>query len=116
MREFSVDLTARLPAPPGNSREEAAERASELLSALEDDARALGPVTWGHFDPPILGARFNVEAPDAGVALERAKDIFTDALRTIGYQAPPDLIEIQVEVVDPDGVAASEVWVEPVSV
>lgn len=108
MREFSVDLTARLQAPPGNSREEAAERASELLSVLEDDARALGPVTWGHFDPPILGAKFNVEAQDANAALARARDIFAEALMAIGYGEPLDLIEIQVEEVDPDGASAYE--------
>ncbi|GAB6876562.1 hypothetical protein [Thermaerobacter litoralis] len=116
MREFAVDLTARLPVPPGNSREEAAEHASELLEVLEANSRALGPVTWGHFDPPILGARFNVQARDADSALEKAKDIFAAALRSIGYPDPPDLIEIQVEEVAPDEAAAAERWTRPGSV
>lgn len=116
MREFSVDLTARLPAPPGSSRVEAAERASDLLSALEDHGRALGPVAWGHFDPPILGARFNVQAQDADVALEQAKAIFADALRSIGHQGPLDLIEIQVEEVEPGGAASVDRCAAPVSV
>lgn len=108
MREFSVDLTARLRTPPGSTREEAAEKASELLSALEADARALGPVAWAHFEPPILGARFNVDATDANTALERAKQVFAEVLRTIGYRQPFELVEIQVEEAHPDEAAALE--------
>lgn len=107
MREFSVDLTTRLETPPGSSREEAAEWASQLLSALEGDRRALGPVTWGHFDPPILGAKFDVEAEDADFALREARSIFQRAMRKIGRRDPLDLVEIQVEEVAPEEAAAS---------
>lgn len=114
MREFSVEVTVHFQRPIGNSREEAADYAEKLLTALEDDSRvlgegdqrALGPVTWGYFDPPYLGARFNVQAPSANAAIERATAIFTDALRVIGLYDPlASITVLAVEEVEEEACA-----------
>lgn len=72
----------------------------------EGDQRALSPVTWGHFDPPHLGARFNVQAPSANAAMERATAIFTDALRAIGLYDPlASITVLAVEEVEEEACA-----------
>lgn len=97
VREFSVGLTARICVSPGSNIDEAADKAAELLDVLEEDPRAMGPVTWCNADPPTVGARFNVHADTAEAALTRAREILADATDRVGLGRHLDLIEVEIE-------------------
>lgn len=97
MREFSVGLTARISVSPGKDADEAWEKACELLDTLDEDPRAMGPVTSCGHNPPTAHARFNVYAETAEEALARAKEVFADALDKIGLGRDMDLFEVEIE-------------------
>lgn len=97
MREFSVGLTTRLSRSPWHNAAEAADHCSDLLAALQENARAIGPMTSCHHDPPVVGVWFNVNAGDAEAAIREAKAILADALERVGLPRDIDLIEVEVQ-------------------
>ena len=92
MREFSICMDVRL--EPSSYHE---DLALDLIRALEEDARALGPVTSGDAEARVVSARFNVQAPDAVQALEEARAVLADALRALGIKQPLDIVAVELE-------------------